>query len=119
MTVLPWLHTVFAQADIPSMDDPVAKLMHMGKETCKKLADLAAAAEQASMELELEPHLACVEKVGRGYLARVVCWGGGVARRGEGGGHQDGVGRRRRLTLLQQQSRLAWSWRHTWHVWRR
>lgn len=45
------------------MDDPVAKLMHMGKETCRKLADLHTAAQQASMELDLEQHLACVEKV--------------------------------------------------------
>lgn len=37
--------------------------LHMGKETCRKLADLSTAAAQASMELNLEPHLAIVEKV--------------------------------------------------------
>lgn len=45
------------------MDDPVAKLMHMGKETCRKLADLHTAAQQANVELDLEPELSCVEKV--------------------------------------------------------
>lgn len=62
------------------MDDPVAKLMHMGKETCKKLADLAAAAEQANMELDLEQHLACVEKVrGGGEVLYSTSRGVGLA----------------------------------------
>jgi len=45
------------------MDDPVAKLMHMGKETCRKLGDLPTAAQQANLDLELEEQLACIEKV--------------------------------------------------------
>lgn len=53
------------QADIPTVDDSVAKLMHMGRETCRKLADLHSAAQQANMELDLDEHLAFVEKVGR------------------------------------------------------
>lgn len=53
------------QADIPTVDDSIAKLMHMGRETCRKLADLHSAAQQANMELDLDEHLACVEKVGR------------------------------------------------------
>lgn len=57
------LRCVCLQADIPTMDDPVAKLMHMGKETCRKLADLHTAAQQANVELDLEPELSCVEKV--------------------------------------------------------
>lgn len=57
------------QADIPTVDDSVAKLMHMGRETCRKLADLHSAAQQANMELDLDEHLACVEKV-------CVCGGG-------------------------------------------
>lgn len=56
------------QADIPTVDDSVAKLMHMGRETCRKLADLHSAAQQANMELDLDEHLACVEKV--------CVWGG-------------------------------------------
>lgn len=59
------------QADIPTVDDSVAKLMHMGRETCRKLADLHSAAQQANMELDLDEHLACVEKV-------CVCGGGSV-----------------------------------------
>lgn len=46
------------------MDDSIAKLLHMGKETCRKLADLHVAARQANIDLELERNLACVEKVG-------------------------------------------------------
>jgi hypothetical protein len=62
------------------VDDPVAKLMHMGKETCRKLADLHTAAQQANMELDLEPQLACVDKVSAPVLlamqtlpGRAVC----------------------------------------------
>lgn len=43
------------------------QLMHMGRETCRKLADLQAAAQQASMDLGLEQHLACVDKVGTSH----------------------------------------------------
>lgn len=34
------------KVDIPTMDDPVGKLEHMGKETVKKLLDIQAAAQQ-------------------------------------------------------------------------
>ncbi|GIL45703.1 hypothetical protein Vafri_2882 [Volvox africanus] len=50
------------KADIPSVDDPVSKLEHMGKETVKKLADLATAAEQAGVEIDIPEN--CVQKVG-------------------------------------------------------
>ncbi len=42
------------------MDDPVSKLEHMGKETVKKLADLASAAEQAGVEIDIPEN--CVQK---------------------------------------------------------
>jgi hypothetical protein len=35
------------KADIPSVDDPISKIKHMGKETVKKLQDLRNAATQA------------------------------------------------------------------------
>eukprot|EP00198_Chlamydomonas_reinhardtii_P001203 XP_001690538.1 predicted protein [Chlamydomonas reinhardtii] len=50
------------KADIPSVDDPVSKLEHMGKETVKKLGDLATAAEQAGVEIDIPEN--CVQKVG-------------------------------------------------------
>jgi hypothetical protein len=37
--------------------------VHMGKETCKKLQDLGAAAKQAKMELGLAEELHVIEKV--------------------------------------------------------
>ena len=37
------------QVDIPSMEDPVGKLEHMGKETVKKLQDLKGAAAQVCL----------------------------------------------------------------------
>lgn len=54
----------FLQADIPTVDEPVTKLLHMGKETSRKLQDLSQAAQQANMELSgLDRELCCVEKV--------------------------------------------------------
>lgn len=47
------------------MDESVATLLHMGKETCRKLADLSTAADQADLELDLEEELTCIEKVGK------------------------------------------------------
>jgi hypothetical protein len=52
-----------AQVEIPGMDDAVSKLDHMGRETVRKLADLAAAAAQAGISLGLEPELQRIEKV--------------------------------------------------------
>lgn len=34
------------KADIPGVDDPISRIVHMGKETVKKLLDLKAAAQQ-------------------------------------------------------------------------
>lgn len=50
---------------IPSMDDPVSKIVNLGKETVKKLADLQAAAVQSNMMLAF-PEGCCneVKKVG-------------------------------------------------------
>ena len=43
--------------DIPSLDDPISKLNHVGKETVKKLNELKVAAEEASLDLGLPPDL--------------------------------------------------------------
>ena len=43
--------------EIPSLDDPISKLNHVGKETVKKLNELKAAAEEASLDLGLPPDL--------------------------------------------------------------
>jgi hypothetical protein len=43
--------------DIPSLDDPISKLNHVGKETVKKLNELLASAEEAMLELDLPPDL--------------------------------------------------------------
>ncbi len=39
------------KADIPSEDDPVSRLDHLGRATIEKLADLEAAAAQANIDL--------------------------------------------------------------------
>ncbi len=41
--------------EIPSLDDPISKLNHIGKETVKKLNELAASAAEASLHLPV-PH---------------------------------------------------------------
>lgn len=41
------------KADIPAVDDPIARISHMGKETVKKLLDLRAAARAAGTEVEV------------------------------------------------------------------
>eukprot|EP00775_Hariotina_reticulata_P002954 gene2954-3239_t len=67
------------KVEIPSMDDPVSKLDHMGKETVKKLLDLRSAAAQIGVDLSaLEPELNRIEKV-REFRA--------LALRVEGDGH--------------------------------
>ena len=43
--------------EIPSLDDPIAKLNHVGKETVKKLNELKASADEVTMELNLPPDL--------------------------------------------------------------
>ena len=43
--------------DIPSLDDPIAKLNHVGKETVKKLNELKASADEIQMDLLLPPEL--------------------------------------------------------------
>ena len=43
--------------EIPSLDDPISKLNHVGKETVKKLNELRVAAEEASLDLGLPPDL--------------------------------------------------------------
>lgn len=50
------------KAEIPSVDDHVSKLEHMGKETVKKLQDISSAAQQAGVDIEIPEN--CVEKVG-------------------------------------------------------
>jgi hypothetical protein len=37
--------------EIPSLDDPISKLNHIGKETVKKLNELKAAADEANVDL--------------------------------------------------------------------
>lgn len=39
--------------DIPSLDDPIAKLNHVGKETVKKLNELKNSADEIQMDLHL------------------------------------------------------------------
>lgn len=43
--------------EIPSLDDPISKLNHIGKETVKKLNELEAAAAEAEIDLRLPPDL--------------------------------------------------------------
>ncbi|KAF8065943.1 sua1 [Scenedesmus sp. PABB004] len=53
------------KVEIPSCDDHVSKLEHMGRETVKKLSDLHAAAAAAGVTLAgLDPAPARIEKVG-------------------------------------------------------
>lgn len=56
------------KVDIPSVDDHVSKLEHMGRETVKKLSDIMDAAHQAGIE-DLQIHggssrKLCIETVG-------------------------------------------------------
>lgn len=56
------------KVDIPSVDDHVSKLEHMGRETVKKLSDIMDAAHQAGIE-DLHIHSGssrklCIETVG-------------------------------------------------------
>ncbi len=60
------------KVDIPSVDDPISKLEHMGKETVKKLADIQLAAVQAGIDLPRFPEN-CVTKVS--ICRCIVCWG--------------------------------------------
>ena len=50
------------KADIPSVDDHVSKLEHMGKETVKKLQDLARSAHEAGLNVDLPSKLSRVVK---------------------------------------------------------
>ena len=43
--------------DIPSLDDPISKLNHIGKETVKKLNELKASADEAQLELPITADL--------------------------------------------------------------
>ena len=52
------------KVEIPSVDDHVSKLEHMGRETVKKLADVREAAVQAGIDdLQLPPALAAAPRV--------------------------------------------------------
>lgn len=39
--------------EIPSLDDPISKLNHIGKETVKKLNELKASADEAALALKI------------------------------------------------------------------
>jgi hypothetical protein len=43
--------------EIPSLDDPISKLNHIGKETVKKLNELQASADEASLMLKIPKDL--------------------------------------------------------------
>lgn len=43
--------------EIPSLDDPISKLNHIGKETVKKLNELKASADEAQLQLPIPPEL--------------------------------------------------------------
>ena len=63
--------------EIPSLDDPISKLNHIGKETVKKLNELKAAADEADLDLRLPPDLfqcalgACRMPLPRGAAGRL------------------------------------------------
>eukprot|EP00798_Chlamydomonas_sp_ICE-L_P030155 gene30155-35135_t len=50
------------KVDIPSLDDHVSKLEHMGKETVKKLQDIRTAAVQAGIDIDIPDN--CILRVG-------------------------------------------------------
>lgn len=43
--------------EIPSLDDPISKLNHIGKETVKKLNELKASADEAQLQLPIPAEL--------------------------------------------------------------
>ncbi len=43
--------------EIPSLDDPISKLNHIGKETVKKLNELKTSADEAQLQLPIPPEL--------------------------------------------------------------
>lgn len=43
--------------EIPSLDDPISKLNHIGKETVKKLNEIKASADEMSLDLKLPREL--------------------------------------------------------------
>ncbi|CAK0731822.1 hypothetical protein CVIRNUC_000047 [Coccomyxa viridis] len=49
--------------EIPSLDDPISKLNHIGKETVKKLNELAASAAEACLHLPIPHELDRITKV--------------------------------------------------------
>ncbi|CAL8469005.1 g8546 [Coccomyxa elongata] len=49
--------------EIPSLDDPISKLNHIGKETVKKLNELKASADEAQLQLPIPPELYRITKV--------------------------------------------------------
>ena len=60
--------------EIPSLDDPISKLNHIGKETVKKLNELKAAADEADLDLRLPSDLfQCVPPSLLSSRVRWVC----------------------------------------------
>ena len=43
--------------EIPSLDDPISKLNHIGKETVKKLNEIKASADEMNLDLKLPQEL--------------------------------------------------------------
>ena len=43
--------------EIPSLDDPISKLNHIGKETVKKLNEIKASADEMNLDLKLPKEL--------------------------------------------------------------
>eukprot|EP00798_Chlamydomonas_sp_ICE-L_P015740 gene15740-21861_t len=52
------------KSDIPSIDDHVSKMVHIGKATVEKLQDLRAAAAEEGFEINVPDDLNCVDRVG-------------------------------------------------------
>jgi hypothetical protein len=50
------------KSDIPSIDQPVSKLVHIGRATVEKLADLRGAAVEEKLDIDLPDDLASVDK---------------------------------------------------------
>ena len=66
--------------DIPSLDDPISKLNHIGKETVKKLNELMTSAEEAQLDVDLPDELhKCVTFC---CLRRLLCCCRSSSRRG-------------------------------------
>lgn len=59
--------------EIPSLDDPISKLNHIGKETVKKLNEIKASADEMNLDLKLPRELWRVTKVREFQRVAKIC----------------------------------------------